>query len=721
MNPPSTIFSFLALLLLVLRVMLPGVLATSSRGDLLPRTGCALFIGVVLNLFIALYFLSLFTWYTIADWIVWLLLVGHYVRTHARHGTLSSTLRDGIRPTLLVLAAAIIVVLLPARSEWRLGGWDPGFYQNNAVCIARDGRLEGRYNGFYFMLADAAKPDSTIFWEPLTALGQLPRAQYGGRYRALADSLPLHPDGHISLFFFHLTPIVGAALQRLGGADFLDRINAFLAFGALFPFGALLSSLGLRGYRRALPLLFMALSPLWWYHQNIPTSEMLYLFLLLGGAADWLDSRDARRPPWGAWAACFLLVVNHLNAAVLVAGLLAIAALLETAASESPLPRRERLLRTGCALAALAIGFVWDLVFAHATIAKLQAENGRVWLVAILFLLGTAAGLFAAAWNFPGKLRRPAAIAVRAAALFAAVLVPLVALTSLSGTARDWYYWAYEAFRLPGQMLWWLMRMAPFFGIPSLVLAGAGAAWLALDRDPAHRRAALAALAFGTMFLVVWFNPGIRKLYPWALRRFYVFALPALAIAQAAPVAWAIDTLRRKATLPRRAASAAVLAAALAAVGLTLPVTGAAACAGDYPGLNRVLQTLSKYTVSGDILVVDNPAWMAPFILSCDIPAVNGERLMDGAEDTLWRTPDPAGRASLHDALRHYASMDGHRTLWLTTTSDGLSVYPEPPVVDPVPLVTLDCPATTVVHGQRNKNYATQTRTIPLRLYQGLP
>ena len=93
----------------------------------------------------------------------------------------------------------------------------------------------------------------------------------------------------------------------------------------------------------------MFVSPLWWYHQNIPTSEMLYLFLLLGGAADWLDSRDARRLPWGAWAACFLLVVNHLNAAVLVAGILALATLLE-AASDAPLPRRTRLLRTGVAI-----------------------------------------------------------------------------------------------------------------------------------------------------------------------------------------------------------------------------------------------------------------------------------------------------------------------------------------------------------------------------------
>ena len=706
----TALFTFLALLLLVLRVMLPGILATSSRADLLSRTGRALFIGVIFNLLLSVVAISTGHWYCGIDWLVWCLFVAGSIRIHGRRGSLSSTLRAGIRPTLLVLAAATLVVLLPARSEWRLGGWDPGFYQNNAVRIARDGRLDGPHSDFY---TEVARENS--------ALSPLARTQYGNSYRALADSLPLTPDGHIPLFFFHLTPIVGASLQLLGGATFLDRLNGFLAFGALFAFAALLSSLGLRGYRRALPLLFMALSPLWWYHQNIPTSEMLYLFLLLGGAADWLDSRDTRRPPWGAWAACFLLVVNHLNAAVLVSGLLVIAALLETAASESLLPRRIRLLRTGCALAALAIGFLWDLVFAHATIAKLQAENGRVWLVAILFLLGTAAGLFAAAWNFPGKLRRPAAIAVRAAALFAAVLVPLVALTSLSGAARDWYYWAYEAFRLPGQMLWWLMRMAPFFGIPALVLAGAGAAWLALDRAPAHRRTALAALAFGTMFLVVWFNPGIRKLYPWALRRFYVFALPSLAIAQSAPITWAIDALRRKATLPRRTAASAVLAASLAAVALTLPVTCAAARAGDYPGLNRVLQTIAKYTVSGDILVVDNPAWMAPFILSCDIPAVNGERLMDGAEDSLWRTPAPADRAALHVALRHYASMDGHRTLWLTTTTDGLSLYPEPPAVAPAPLVSLDYPATTVVHGQRNKNYATQTRTIPLRLYQGLP
>lgn len=717
----TALFTFLALLLLVLRVMLPGFLLStpdlggddSPRSGLFPRTGRALFAGAAANLLIPVAFLS-GRWGAIADWFWWLIIVVNAARWRAqRRELVPDDFRRWLAPSLLVLAATLLVVLLPARSEWLMGGWDPGFYRNNAVRIARDGSLDGPRFSFY---SEVAREGS--------ALAPLARTQYGKGYTAIADSLPLTPDGHIPLFFFHLTSIAGASLYRLGGAAFLDRLNGFLAFGSLFAFASLLASLGLRGYRRALPLFFMFLSPLWWYHQNIPTSEMLYLFLLLGGTADWLDSRDARRPPWGAWTACFLLVLTHLNAVVLVGAFLALASLLEVAVGDAPLPRTARCCRTAGAFAALALGALWDGVFARATIAKLATEGPVIGRVVHYSLLAAAAALlFSLLPPFPRLLRRAAAWIARAAGLLAAVLVAAIAVASLFGPARDWFYVAYGHCYPVGQMLWWFMRICPFHGIAALVLAATGIAFVSLDRDPARRRTALFLLVLGAGFLAVLYNPGIKKLFPWALRRFYVCTLPAVAIAQSMPVAWALDASCRK---PKRTpfardAATVILAAFICVVILTHPVTFAAARAGDYRGFNRVLQTLAKHTVPGDILVVDNPAWMAPFILACDIPAVNGERLMDGPEDTLWRTPDPADRADLHTILRHYASLDNHRTLWLTTTSGGLSVYPEPPSVDPTPLVSIEFPATTVIHGQRNKYYSTETRTIPLRLYQGLP
>ncbi len=716
----SVLSAILALVVLVLRVMLPGLLLSTPvvgtsgpDADLFPRTGRALFAGVVANLLIPVALVA-GRWTVLYDWVWWLIVVASAVRWHVhRRELVPADLRLWLAPALLVLAAAALVLLLPARSEWRMGGWDPGFYQNNAVRIAADGRLDGPHLPLY---VEAARPDS-----PLASLA---RTQYGGTYRALADSLPLAPDGSIPLYFFHLTPIAGAALHRLGGDAFLDRLNGFFAFGALFAFAALLSSLGLRGYRRALPLFFMAISPLWWYQRNIPTSEMLYLFLLLGGAADWLDSRDARRPPWGAWAACFLLVVNHLNAAVLVGALVALATLLEATSSDAPLPRRSRLLRSGVALAALALGGLWDAVFAHATIAKLAAEGPVVATLLRYFLYVAAAALLSALLPpLPRPLRRAAGWLGRAAALFAAVLVPAIALASLSGPARDWFYAVYERWYPLGQMLWWLMRISPFFGVPALVLAGAGFAVLAFGRDPARRRTALLLLVLGAGFLAILYNPGIKKLFPWALRRFHAVALPAVALGQSIPIAWALDASCRK---PKRTpfardAATVLLAAFICVVLLTLPVTRAAARAGDYRGLVGVLETLRSAIQPGDVVITDNPAWMAPLILAEDIPAVNGERFMDGDDGTLWRTPDPAARADLLTALRFWASVSHTRLLWLTTTTDGLTVYPEPPPVDPAPILSLDYPAPTVAHGQRQKFYETTTLPIPLRLHATLP
>ena len=716
----SILFSSLALLLLVLRVMLPGFLLStpdlgggdSPRSGLLPRTGRALFAGVVANLLIPVAFVA-GRWTVLFDWLWWLIIVANAARWRVqRRELVAGDLRRWLAPTLLVLAAAALVLLLPARSEWRMGGWDPGFYQNNAVRIARDGRLDGPHLPLY---VEAAGEGSV--------LAPLARTQYGGTYRALADSLPLSPDGSIPLYFFHLTPIAGAALYRLGADAFLDRLNGFLAFGSLIAFSSLLASLGLRGYRRALPLFFMAISPLWWYHQNIPTSEMLYLFLLLGGAADWIDSRDARRPPWGAWTACFLLVVNHLNAAVLAGGFVALATLLETAGAETPLPRRTRLLRAAVAFAAMLLGIVWNRYFASATMLKLHDETGLDGVILRMFALAAAGGLLCAVVSVPRVLRRPAAWAARTAGVLAGVVLAAVALSALSGSARDWYYSIYECGWRIGPMLWWLMRLSPLHGIPASVLAGLGLLLLSLSLDSRNSRLALAVLAFSCVFVVTLYNPGIPKLYPWALRRFYPFFLPAFAMAQAAPAIWALDATCRKPKRPpsARTAAAVILAAAACVVVLTLPATRAAARSGDYRGLVGVLRTLRDTIRPGDVVITDSSAWMAPLLLAEDIPAVNGERFMDGPADTLWRTPDPAARADLLSALRLWATAAHARLLWLTTTSSGLSIYPEPPPVDPDPVLALDFPATTVVHASRNKYYATQTRPIPIRLYATLP
>lgn len=696
-----TLASLSALLLLVIRVMLPGVLAAALtapgdvRPDVFSRTGRAIFTGVLLNLLLAIAILTVGRWNRCADWVLWSLLVAECIRRHACRGTLLATLRNGGLPVLLVLAAVLLVFHLPVRSEWRMGGWDPGHYQNNSVRIALDGCLENKASRLYTLLSPEERD-------------LLMTRSYGDSYHAISDNLPVNDDGSLPLYFFHLTSIAGAALYRLGGDAFLDRINGFLAFGLLFPFATFLAALGLRGYRRWLPILFMAVSPVWWYHQNFPTSEMLYLFLLLGGAADWLDSRDARRLPWFAWAACFLLVVNHLNAAVLITGLVALASYLETAGEGNPLPRHDRLVRAGGAIAAVAAGFLWDVFCASITIRKLQAENSRMLFVVLLFAASIATCCVMAALPFPERFRNRATRAARGIGLFAAVLLPFVALTSLSGLAREIYYSLYFWLFIPGQMIWWIMRMSPFFNIPSLVLAGAGFACLALQRDSRWRRTALVLLAFGAVICVILVNPGIKKLYPWALRRFYPFALPLLAIAQAVPVAWAFDTLRRQVPLLLRAAAATLLAAALTVVVLSARQSFVAVRTADYSGFHDIIRTLSAAMQPGDILVADAPCWLTPFLVAEGRDVVNGECLRDA---NLSR------RAAARALVESLPSRTGQRLLWLTSTSDGLSVYDDPPAVNPNPVVSIDYPATTVIHGQRNKQYSTRTRIAPLRLY----
>lgn len=688
------------LLLLALRLYLPGLFwtaaapssASARTEDFWARAGRLLFAGTLLNLLSILLLLSFGAWTPLLDWLLWALLTAAgMLRARRRAAPLLLRRADLLWHAALLFLLLLGARLLPAQSEWRMGGWDPGHYQNNAVRIAIDGHLRGPEAPLYASLSPEEKD-------------LLAQTNYGGSYRAIADNLPVTADGSMPLYFFHLTSVAGAALYRLGGDAFLNRINLFLAWGLLLPLGSLLAALGLRGIRRATALLFWLLSPLFWYHQSFPTSEMLYLFLLMGGMADWLDSRSdplLPRLPWVAWTACFLLVVNHLNTTLLVGGLVIYAAILE---ADARLPRRTT--RVLGAMAALALGFFWNILFARITLLKLYDESYVIPVITSLFVFCILLALLFSRRPLPVGLRRIALRAVRVLGIAAAIILPIVALSSLFGGAREFYYVLYAKFPILGRPPWWLMRQAPFYGIPALLLAALGLAILAIRPQPRWTRLSIFLVAFGGLFLLILIDPGIKKLFPWALRRFFVYSLPLVTLAQTVPVLWALDAFARH---RRRCLAALTLLASLTAALACLPTTLAAARVGDYPGFLTALRTLKEPLRPDDILVIDAPSWLAPFLVA------EGHTVINGA--LLWESSDPAERAAIQALLRGLPARTGGRLLWLTTSRKGLAIYPEPPAVNPTPIAAVDFDQTTVIHGQRNRAYATETQTKRLRLY----
>lgn len=688
-----------ALAVLALRIVLPGLLLAPAEGGWLARTGRVVFAGTVANLLAIVALVSCRCWNPANDWGAWLAIAACAWTWRARRGQLPAALHGWWQPALAVLALATLAVLMPARSEWRIGGWDPGHYQNNAVRISLDGRLDGPDSAMYKSLS----PDERK---------TLAYIHYDGSYRAVANNLPVAEDNSLPLFFFHLTSIAGAALHRLGGDRFLDRSAAFFGLGLLAPLMPLLGALGLRGWRRAVAAAFFFLSPLVWYHQAVPSAEMLYFFLLLGGMADWLESADADPPrlPWMAWMTAFLLAINHLNTVVFVSAMAVYAAVLDAGKS-----RPRRTLRVAGLFAGLGLGFLWNALFAATTLLKLQDDERAGTVILVLFVLCTAAGLVLSHARFPEWSRTLARLAVRLLAVAGALVLAAVSLASLSGAARDWFYVLYAKLPLAGPALWWLMRQAPFYGVPALVLAAAGVVFLAFWRDPRTTRLALCVLVFGGLFGLILVRPGIAKLFPWGLRRFLVYSVPFVALAQTVPVLWAVDRIRRF-----RVASVVVLAATVAVAAAEARLAVDAARVGDYPGIVGVLRQIEAALQPGDIVVTDSTNWMAPLMVAGGHNVVNGT--------PLWNPPDrrepsdhSAGIQPPRDKylalLLDLPSRTGGRLLWLTSTSKGLDLYPELPATDPEPLVSIDYQATIVVHGERNKYYSTATRTTPVRLY----
>ena len=103
--------------------------------------------------------------------------------------------------------------------------------------------------------------------------------------------------------------------------------------------------------------------------------------------------------------------------------------------------------------------------------------------------------------------------------IFAAVAVVLAAaFTASAALPPELDARAQEALRRGADWLAALQQPDGHWDMPETPALSA-LAFLALHRDPARRRTALALLVFGAACLAVLYNPGIKKLFPWALRR----------------------------------------------------------------------------------------------------------------------------------------------------------------------------------------------------------
>ncbi len=671
--------------------------ASGKRPGLLECAGVAAVVGIVLNLLPALFLSALDVWTPLADWAVWSVAVAlGLVWSGGKIGKYDAwSIRSGAGFLVVVGLTVAVAVALPQRSEWLAGGWDPGIYQNNAISIAQ-------HNGI--------GPVSDTLYAELTVRERSVLSSEEGAYREVFPGVPIQlEDGALPRYFFHLTSVCGAWMYRLGGVDLLTRMPMVLAFLGLLPVAALLGSLGLRGGARWVGLVAWCIAPLWWYHQAIPTSEMLQLFLLCGGVLLYLQAVDQQRAMlYFAGLVLFAGTVNRFDFPVFAGVLLMVAAWAE---SRAGIPGRER--RVAVCLAALTAGILWNLATAQVTIFRLQDKDHVLWVVLVPFLLTALAGLLLANRPFPaalnGRIDRILGLAGMAGA---AALLLLIGGLSVEPAREIWFRFAHDIpllgemslrfFRLLGfHGPWWFLAAA----LGALLLACPGCAPGSATVNMSRTRVALFGLGLGVILLALLLHGGIAPIYPWALRRYFVYLMPFATVTIAF---FAASILARGGQRYRFWPVAGCLVLCLAAVD-GVRHSWEAARVGDYLGISAAVEELERYLQPDDVLVADDPRWGTPLLLARGRDVLNGK--------LLWESRSTEKREEFLSVLSSIHGQEGRRVVWLTSTSRAMDIY-RVEFGELAPLLKgMEFHYPTVIHSSRAERFAKRTNTVVFGLH----
>ncbi len=644
--------------------------------------------GLLLNLLPALMLAAFHSWTPAADWAMWCLVLGvGLIRFCRRNVPHRLNLRIPAMGFAALWLAGLVLIVMPPRSEWLAGGWDPGIYVNNALAISRDAGVGGRPETVYTHLSHEER---LLFM------------RIDGRYHEAFPATPVRmDDGSMPLYFFHLTPMCGALFHRMGGMDLLYRMPGLLAIWGLFPALALFGALGFGARLRWVGLGCMLLSAIWWYHQAIPTSEMLYLFLLLGGVLLYIQSvRDESTHPWGPALVCFAATVNHMNAAVLLGFMLLFASALESAGQMAGRGRRA----IGC-FAALILAVGWNLLFAEMTILRLE-EKDQILRVVLPVLAACAGGaLLLARFSVPLRWGESAMRLMGVAGVLAGAVMILAGLGMSTEWTRPWMIRTLGNLPLMGSVLEGFMRIVPFQGAGNIVWAGMGLIWLGKDRSRSRLALRAVTLALGGVLLALLIAPGIAALYPWALRRYVMFLVPFLALTQT----FAILRLTENGPFGKDKRSWLAAVVVLAGILHGATVSLSAMRVGDYRGLGAIVRILDDVVQPDDLIVADDPRWGTPLLLAGGREVVNGR--------LLWRRSDPEDHRAYMAVLQRLQREQDRRILWLTSTERGMEIYPVIVSGHVEPVFEVRYSYFTVNHSSRARFYQQKEHNRVFRYY----
>jgi hypothetical protein len=576
-------------------------------------------------------------------------------------------------PGALVMFAGMAVVMgLPRCGEWIVGGWDPGVYVNEGVCVGRTGTF---HPGPQPQHADLLRHELPLF------------TRGNGMLTECFPAVPLDPqERSIRHYFFRLTPTLIGALTRCGGLCAATRVNMIMGCLGLIVFVAFLRVNRCSPSLVLTALVLFATHPLWIYHLHLPTSEMSELFLVLGlGAA-----MPLQRTGWyGRGLFLLLLFSAVLNRVSFVpfAGMMVLA----TAWADMERGDRRRVLQER-ALQALTIGAAvyYDFTATAVTMKALRYVVPELLVVGgVLLALAVCVDLMAA-YSIPRRIMSPT--------LVFGVVLGSVAVIGLGALLFGRQVPALASTRQNVRHVW------PYLGtgLAVLTVPGALVVWFVHVKRSRYLAAVIMVLAGISLLLMV--RSFVVPIYPWATRRYLPFTVPLLAVL-AGSVLSELWSSRGGAQWVRRAIVVAVLGLVLAG---TARRSWHALSRTEYDGLSLRLAEVAQHIGPRDLVVADHFKWGTPLML------IYGKHVLDGSQfyGKSGKTVMPRGMR----ALKRLKGL-GWQVRFLTSTPAGLGVYPRE--IRGATLVWSSAPLTLkeFIHSPRARDFVLRDRSPLFRLY----
>ena len=530
----------------------------------------------------------------------------------------------------IVSMTSTVIMHLPQRSEWVVGGWDPGIYVNEGVNLARLDTYKHQPDPFFSQLSE----------DELKVFTRIRLA-----YLEAHPVVPLDPDSRaIKRFFFPLTSTAIAEYAQAGGIRAATRLNYFFGLYAVLVFAAMLTTFGAKLPVTLLTTLCLVAQPVWLYHLNIPTSEMLQLFFIasLGLLLPHLRSHPTALFGFGHILLCAgMNRFGFLPFGTLLCCILALRDLGKVSFLNALKLRLVQLVPLWMAAGHCAFHNAITLERLGELTLTIFAAGG-LFSVAALFIdfIGHRIGLGRLLTRlYDQRLILP----ITALALIAFVFIAKMDRSNIGMIA---------------------MGILNYISWPLLLLAAVGLI-LYFVGTPALDRQWFALITFlGCATVLVLLQSEIAPLMPWASRRLMMYTVPLVALLAGI----VLQQLSRVNPL----IPCAIL---LAALFINRARDWQAANTREYLGISAQLDAISGQIKPDDIVVSDHYVWSTPLRMMYGKNVINGEVLWREDSSDAHHHPIADRFAQGMKTLRRLQA-EGHTIRFLASTEKMLTVYP---------------------------------------------